>query len=140
VVTVQFLLNCVPVQQGGPQPELVMDGIAGPKTNRAIEVFQLRNLGFADGRVDPGGRTLRALQQFDPAPNQPLGFGGGKRGGTKKGGGFPLGKKSGPGLGADFGGKTGPGGKFGGKTAPGGKFGGKSAPGGKLGGGPGFKF
>ena len=67
VLTVQYLLNCVPAGSGGPQPELVMDGICGPKTIKAIETFQRQNLGFADGRVDRGGRTLQALQQFDPA-------------------------------------------------------------------------
>jgi peptidoglycan hydrolase-like protein with peptidoglycan-binding domain len=72
VMTVQYLLNCVPVSQGGPMPELAVDGAVGPKTMTAIETFQRANGGFADGRVDPGGATLRALQARDPLPNQPL--------------------------------------------------------------------
>ncbi len=142
VLTVQFLLNCVPIENGGPDPELVLDGITGPKTIRAIQQFQKANFGFFDGRVDPGGRTLRALQQFDPEPNLPLGFGGGKSGfgRSKKGGGGPRFKKGGLGPGKDPGGKIAPGPDPGGKTSPGGKFGGKSAPGGKLSPRPGFKF
>lgn len=146
ILTIQYLLNCVPAHRGGPQPELVMDGICGPKTIRAIETFQMRNLGFADGRVDPGGRTLQALQQFDPAPHQPVGITGAGKGvhgkipGKTWGGGpdvfkmppsppspfLPAGHKHGP---AGY--KDAPGGKSGqdlfhpagGKHGPGGKFG-----------------
>jgi hypothetical protein len=73
VMTVQYLLNCVPATQGGPSPELVVDGAAGPKTIAAIEKYQRAIAGACDGRVDPGGATLRALQARDPYPNQPLG-------------------------------------------------------------------
>ena len=38
-VTVQYLLNCVPASQGGPSPELVVNGAVGPKTIKAIETF-----------------------------------------------------------------------------------------------------
>jgi peptidoglycan hydrolase-like protein with peptidoglycan-binding domain len=72
VMTVQYLLNCVPATQGGPAKELAVDGAAGPKTIAAIEGFQRKLGGFADGRVDPGGATLRALQARDPNPNQSL--------------------------------------------------------------------
>ena len=40
---------------------LTVDGLVGPKTIQAIEAFQGRNGIGADGRVDPGGGTLRAL-------------------------------------------------------------------------------
>jgi hypothetical protein len=150
VLTIQYLLNCVPAHRGGPQPELVMDGICGPKTIRAIETFQTRNVGFADGRVDPGGRTLQALQQFDPAPHQPLGMtGAGKGGHGKSPGKFGPGGKYGQDPFHPAGGKHGPGGKYGqdpfhpagGKHGPGGKYGqdpfhpagGKHGPGGKYG-------
>lgn len=73
VATVQYLLNCVPVARGGPAPELAVDGIAGPKTIAAIRRFQTTNFGRADGRVDPRGRTIGALQSYDPYPDQPLG-------------------------------------------------------------------
>jgi len=72
VMTVQYLLNCVPATQGGPAKELAVDGAAGPKTIAAIEGFQRKLGGFPDGRVDPGGATLRALQVRDPNPNQSL--------------------------------------------------------------------
>lgn len=92
VMTVQYLLNCVPVSQGGPAQELAVDGAAGPKTIAAIENYQRRQGGFADGRVDPGGNTLRVLQARDPYPNQPLRQGGAK-GGQAKGAGDPFGQK-----------------------------------------------
>ena len=45
------------------QPQLPVDGGAGPRTIGAIEAYQARVLGAdrPDGRVDPGGRTWRAL-------------------------------------------------------------------------------
>ena len=122
VMTVQYLLNCVPATQGGPTKELAVDGAAGPKTIAAIEGFQRKLGGFADGRVDPGGATLRALQARDPNPNQSLaadaakgGFGGKAKSGftgkdpfAKQGGfGSPAGKDA-------FGNTTG-----GGMTSPG---------------------
>jgi peptidoglycan hydrolase-like protein with peptidoglycan-binding domain len=55
---VQSLLNGARTNGGVP---LKIDGVTGPLTIAAIEAFQLRTLGFADGRVDVGGRTIRAL-------------------------------------------------------------------------------
>lgn len=157
VMTVQYLLNCVPVTQGGPSPELAVDGAVGPKTIAAIEKFQRAQGGFPDGRVDPGGNTLRALQGRDPYPQQPIPAGGQKGGGQPAGkGGMPQGKSGGsqqagfPGKGGDPFGKGGggsqggfpPGGKAGGSMPPGkagGPFGnGMPFPGGKGGGGKGF--
>jgi peptidoglycan hydrolase-like protein with peptidoglycan-binding domain len=69
VMTVQYLLNCVPAAHGGASPELVVDGIIGPKTIGAIRGFQNTWFGHADGRVDPGGKTLHTLQPHDPLPN-----------------------------------------------------------------------
>lgn len=144
VMTVQYLLNCVPAGQGGPSPELAVDGAAGPKTIAAIEKFQ-RSLGsVCDGRVDPGGATLRALQGRDPYPQQPMPQGGAKRGGQPAGKGDPFGKGAGgnqggypPGKGDPFG-KSGGGGQGG--YPPGGKSGGNNPagypPGGKGGGYP----
>lgn len=60
VVLVQKLLN----GNLGPRMKvLAEDGIAGPKTNAAIENFQRRVLRVSrpDGRVDPGQRTIKAL-------------------------------------------------------------------------------
>jgi len=73
VVTVQYLLNCVPAGQGGPFPELAVDGMVGPKTIGAIRTVQATRFGHADGRVDPGARTIQMLQSYDPYPNHPIG-------------------------------------------------------------------
>jgi peptidoglycan hydrolase-like protein with peptidoglycan-binding domain len=70
VMTAQYLLNCVPAARGGPSCELVIDGISGPLTMGAIRKFQSAALGRADGRIDPGGGTIRALLPYDPTPDQ----------------------------------------------------------------------
>lgn len=126
VMTVQYLLNCIPASRGGPIPELVVDGAVGPKTIAAIEKFQRSLGGYADGRVDPGGGTLRALQAADPYPGQAL------PAQTAKTGGGPAGQKGGwqpPGKGQQFP----PGGAKGGQYPPGAK-GGQYPPGGAKGG------
>jgi peptidoglycan hydrolase-like protein with peptidoglycan-binding domain len=97
VMIVQYLLNCIPANSGGPTTELAIDGIVGPKTIAAIQRFQRTLLNFADGRVDPGGKTLKALQPYDPYPNVPLiptDPGGGGVGAKQSGG--PSGLKGGP--------------------------------------------
>jgi peptidoglycan hydrolase-like protein with peptidoglycan-binding domain len=43
------------------QTELKVDGLAGPKTTAAIVAFQKANIGVADGKVDPGRRTINLL-------------------------------------------------------------------------------
>ncbi|MDP2898636.1 MAG: peptidoglycan-binding protein [bacterium] len=67
VKKVQKLLNKVPQTEGGPKVPLAVDGICGPKTINAIQTFQLRHFGWkgADGRVDPEGRTLFKLNEYD---------------------------------------------------------------------------
>jgi hypothetical protein len=72
VLVVQYLLNCVPSNEGGPYEELVLDGLCGQLTIGAIQCFQMTALGFADGRVDPGGQTIASLLGYDPYPNQKL--------------------------------------------------------------------
>jgi hypothetical protein len=63
VLLVQQLLNSVAPGDGGPDPKLVEDGIVGSKTNAAIVKFQKKIMGgFADGRVDPSGKTINALR------------------------------------------------------------------------------
>lgn len=66
-MTVQDLLNQVPMGQGGPDPLLAVDGLPWQKTIAAIKRFQKIqvNLKFPDGRVDPNGPTLAALNKFD---------------------------------------------------------------------------
>ncbi len=67
VTIIQDLLNKVPLMSGGPSVKLQVDGKCGPKTVEAIRKFQIRHFGAgsADGRVDPNGRTLAKLNDFD---------------------------------------------------------------------------
>lgn len=67
VKTIQSALNDEDVADGGPMPKLAVDGIAGPLTVAAIEKFQRRAIGWADGRVDVDGPTIHRLQQTSPA-------------------------------------------------------------------------
>lgn len=66
VRTVQELLLFAPILEGGPVT-LVVDGICGPKTRKAIHDFQFRHFGWkgADGRVDPGKQTLLKLKDYE---------------------------------------------------------------------------
>jgi hypothetical protein len=64
VAIVQELLNAVPADQGGPASPLVVDGLIGPNTINAINAFQMKQLGFQDGRVDPGFDTIKRLNEF----------------------------------------------------------------------------
>ena len=68
VRTVQVLLN-QNNSRIAPLALLDEDGAIGPKTIEAISEFQRRVVGMTrpDGRVDPGGGTIRALNQT-PAP------------------------------------------------------------------------
>ena len=68
----QYLLNCVPVPRGGPTRELLVDGVCGPLTVRAIVGFQRVQGGLNGGRVDPNRQIFRALLTYDPYPSQPL--------------------------------------------------------------------
>lgn len=61
VRSVQSLLNDFSRDQGGPVAPLAVDGICGDKTIAAIKRYQLPRLGYADGRIDPGGPTLACL-------------------------------------------------------------------------------
>jgi peptidoglycan hydrolase-like protein with peptidoglycan-binding domain len=56
---VQRLLNDVRVRTG--QPRLAVDGIVGPKTIGAIELYQRTNGLVTDGRVDISGQTIKRL-------------------------------------------------------------------------------
>jgi peptidoglycan hydrolase-like protein with peptidoglycan-binding domain len=63
VKIVQGLLNAVPIDMGGPNPKLAVDGLVGPKTMAAITTFQQQQLGFNDGLVEPGKNTVRRLNE-----------------------------------------------------------------------------
>ena len=88
VVIIQYFLNCVPANEGGPREELALDGICGPKTNEAILRFQKRIAGSGLGWLDVAGPTLAALGSFDPYPDYKLNLSGLKVG--EKHGGMPV--------------------------------------------------
>ncbi len=68
VVTVQELLNEVPLLDGGPTHRLTITGILDQQTFLAICKFQQRKFGWADGLVEPNERTLRELNKFASEP------------------------------------------------------------------------
>ena len=65
VFNIQYGLDQVPPIDGGPSPQLKIDGICGPKTIGAIRNFQLKHFGWsgADGRIDPGKQTIKKLNE-----------------------------------------------------------------------------
>lgn len=65
VFNIQYGLDQVAPIDGGPSPQLVIDGKCGPKTNKAIRDFQVKHFGFAgaDSRIDPGKQTLAKLNE-----------------------------------------------------------------------------
>lgn len=67
VLRVQKALNLVPKQFGGPSPNLPENSVAGQETIAAIEAFQRRHFGSADGRVDVRGRTHRKISSLQPS-------------------------------------------------------------------------
>jgi peptidoglycan hydrolase-like protein with peptidoglycan-binding domain len=79
VVLIQSLLNQVPAGNGSPANPLKVDGIVGPLTIAAIRRFQTANLGFNDGRIDPGGGTLARLSALtsQQGPSSPPSSSGG---------------------------------------------------------------
>jgi hypothetical protein len=70
VRTVKSLLNDVPDAQGGPVG-ILLESTPMVVLISQIERFQAKQLGRADGRVDPGGRTFQALLAFDRSPGEP---------------------------------------------------------------------
>jgi hypothetical protein len=64
VKTIQRALNAVDPADGGPVLKLAVDGIVGPLTIAAIEKYQNRQLGWADGRVDTDEPTIHALNGY----------------------------------------------------------------------------
>src|SRR5262245_2837785 len=61
VLKVQRLLNMIAPEDGGPLPPLAEDGFIGPFTLEAIRKFQQFHKTASDGRVDPGGPTLKKM-------------------------------------------------------------------------------
>jgi Putative peptidoglycan binding domain len=77
--TVQELLNQAGTRSG--LPLIAVDGIVGPKTIGAIRTFQQSRFGWADGRVDPGGPTLEALNASETPTAGRVRCGAGELGG-----------------------------------------------------------
>jgi len=80
VWNIQYGLDQVPPIDGGPDPQLKIDGLCGPKTIEAIRKFQQKHFGWAgcDGRIDPGRQTLAKLNEKRQrwiAPHLPLSLG-----------------------------------------------------------------
>ncbi|MGJ8604462.1 MAG: peptidoglycan-binding domain-containing protein [Marivita sp.] len=77
VLTVQMMINAH-LHKITPTPRLVEDGLNGRNTIAAITAYQRRVLGvpIPDGRVDPNGRTLQALNgpANSAAPGGDTGF------------------------------------------------------------------
>ena len=69
---VQYLLNCVPIQYGGPTRELLVDGVCGPRTVHAIIEFHRARPGATASRFAPRRQNFRSLLAHDPYPSQPL--------------------------------------------------------------------
>jgi len=79
VVNIQYALDQIAPIDGGPSPQLVIDGKCGPKTNKAIRDFQMKQFGFsgADGRIDPGKHTIQRINELkndNVFPDMPLSF------------------------------------------------------------------
>ncbi len=75
VRTIQESLNKIKPINGGPKVPLVVDGKIGPKTNKAISDFQLKQFGLkgADGVIEPGKQTIERINQllFSALPVDP---------------------------------------------------------------------
>jgi len=75
VRTIQESLNKIAPIHGGPKVKLVVDGKCGPKTNKAITDFQLKQFGIkgADGVIEPGKQTINRINQllFSSLPIDP---------------------------------------------------------------------
>ena len=75
VRTIQESLNKIPPIHGGPKIALVVDGKCGPKTNKAIQDFQLKQfeLKGMDGLIEPGKQTINRINQllFSALPIDP---------------------------------------------------------------------
>ncbi len=63
VTQIQSALARIAPAEGGAGPRFEVDGHCGPKTNNAIQQFQIKHFGWkgADGLVEPGRQTLQKL-------------------------------------------------------------------------------
>ncbi len=77
---IQAALNQLVPEAGGANPELAVDGICGPKTIKAIRVFQAMHFAPAqvDGRIDPENYSIRKLRELLNSSAKKGSGGGGK--------------------------------------------------------------
>jgi hypothetical protein len=68
VLVVQSLLNVAYARIRVPSRTIAVDGILGSETHAALLHFQRAQTGTADGRVEPGGRTLARLNAVAAGP------------------------------------------------------------------------
>lgn len=71
VVKIQTALNLLPQHWAGPSPKLNPDGDCKLLTISAIENLQHWQFGWKDGKVAPGGVTLRRLNDMLASPERP---------------------------------------------------------------------
>ncbi len=66
VRTIQEALNKIKAIDGGPKVPLAVDGLCGPKTNKAIFDFQFKQFGIrgADTLIEPGKQTIQRINQL----------------------------------------------------------------------------
>ena len=70
VLLIQRALNIV--RRASGQPPIREDGEVGPETINAISDFQRQHTSATDGRIDPHGPTLRALEDRMRAESEPV--------------------------------------------------------------------
>lgn len=58
------MLNGLKPIEGGPDIMLVEGGLKGPKKQAAITKYQKKSLGWADGRIDVAGPTIKKLVNY----------------------------------------------------------------------------
>jgi hypothetical protein len=73
VLVVQSLLNVAYARIRVPPRTIPVDGAFGADTHAALIHFQRAQLGGGDGRVEPGGRTLRRLNAVAAGPPRTAG-------------------------------------------------------------------
>jgi hypothetical protein len=71
VKKIQNALNEFPPHWGGPVLKLVDDGSCKSLTIGAIEVLQQLQFGWKDGKISPGGATLRRINDMLDSPEKP---------------------------------------------------------------------
>ena len=66
IFAIQYALNKVPPIDGGPSPQIKMDGKCDQQTTKAIQNFQQKHFGFtgATGKIEPNSQTHTKLREI----------------------------------------------------------------------------